>query len=225
MNLFADPMAPNAAAPARSAALLLHALSNSDRQWLLQQLRPEDCTILAPMLEELRQMGIPADRALLRELLGDAAVPGKSALSAVSAAVERPLPLESSGNFEADCIDRLVREDPVALAAVLRPEPAQLIAHLLLMRDWPWRTQVLMRLGPAIRGRVESAVMEMRGAGASVRTASAMRASLLKHVCARVDRLTVNTQLANAAHVRVGGAVQPQSSRWAEWLRKLGRRP
>lgn len=225
MNLFADPMAPNAAAPARSAALLLHALSKSDRQWLLQQLRSEDCTILAPMLEELRQMGIPADRALVRELLGDAAAPDKSALSAFSAAVERPLPLVSSGNSEADCIDRLVKEDPVALAAVLRPEPAQLIAHLLLLQDWPWRTQVLMRLGPAIRGRVESAVMEMRGAGASVRTASAMRASLLKHVCARVDSVTAKAQLANAAQAGTAGAVQPHSKRWSEWLRKLGRRP
>lgn len=225
MNLFADPMAPNAAAPARSAALLLHALPESDRQWLLRQLRPEDCAILAPMLEELRQMGIPADHALVRELLGDASVPDMSAFPAIGAGVEHPLPLVSSGTFEADCIARLVREDPVALAAVLRPEPTQLIAHLLLLQDWPWRTQVLMRLGPEIRGRVESAVIAMRGTGVSVRTASAMRASLLKHVCARVDSVTVSKQLPSTAQSGVAGAVQSHSNRRAGWLRKLGRRP
>lgn len=222
MNPLTDPVGPHAAAPMRSAALVLHALHESDRQWLLQQLRPDDSAILHPMLAELRQMGIPADRALVRELLGDASVPGASA-SEVGAVAERPLPLLSSGNFEVDCVERLKMADPASLAAVLRPEPAQLIGHLLLLQDWPWRAQVLMRLGPSIRGRVESAVMELRGASARVRAASAVRRSLLKHVCARLDSVAANTQPTKGALVDAAAA-QPHSNLLGNWLRKLGLR-
>ncbi len=90
-------------APARQAALTLHALPQSDRNWLLDALEPEDREQLNQLLEELRTLGIPGDSGLVAEL-AKAEVPAASprdwlgALDAVGASalatVLRPQPVE-----------------------------------------------------------------------------------------------------------------------------------
>ena len=60
----------------RRAALTLHALAASDREWLLEQLPAEDRSTLRGLLAELRELGIPADAEVIRSALAEAAPKG-----------------------------------------------------------------------------------------------------------------------------------------------------
>ncbi len=233
MNPRGDLSGPDADSPARSAALLLHALSEADRHWLLQRLRPEESAVLRPMLTELRQMGMPADRSMV-----SAALRGVSFLDAsdsrpgadsTRSATSGTLP----GNTDADRIVWLKQSAPAALAEVLRAEPPKVIAHVLLLADWPWRAQLLTCMGAPLRGRVEAAVAELRCDAARVRAASALQASLLKQVCARLDAFMSSKELAllqndervsgsAERHRRLEGGAARRSVPWSAWLAKLG---
>lgn len=57
----------------RRAALALHALCDVDREWLLQRL-PAARGALQELLIELRELEMPADAAIIRAALGEAAV-------------------------------------------------------------------------------------------------------------------------------------------------------
>ncbi|MTW06370.1 hypothetical protein, partial [Pseudoduganella ginsengisoli] len=54
----------------RRSALLLHGLAGHDRDWVLAQLPPSDRAVLESHLAELRELGIPADPALLPPVEG-----------------------------------------------------------------------------------------------------------------------------------------------------------
>ena len=55
---------------ARRAALTLHALGRADRDWLLAQLSMAEQNAMTALLDELTELGIPKDKALVREALG-----------------------------------------------------------------------------------------------------------------------------------------------------------
>ena len=57
----------------RRAALTLHALAASDREWLLEQLPPAERATLRGLLAELQELGIPADAEVIRSALAEAA--------------------------------------------------------------------------------------------------------------------------------------------------------
>jgi hypothetical protein len=57
----------------RRAALTLHALAASDREWLLEQLPASDSSALRGLLAELQELGIPADAEVIRSALAEAA--------------------------------------------------------------------------------------------------------------------------------------------------------
>jgi hypothetical protein len=118
---------PFRASSPRRAALLVHAMSEGDREWVLGALPPHQRVELEILLDELRELGIPPDDALLREVF--------------EAAVAQTVP--------ATPVDRLYRlpADRVpALARVLQKEPPRLVATLLALRDWPWRSELLRSL-------------------------------------------------------------------------------
>lgn len=56
----------------RRAALTLHALAVPDREWLLAQLPTAHRTALRGLLDELHELGIPADAAVIRAALAEA---------------------------------------------------------------------------------------------------------------------------------------------------------
>lgn len=227
-----EAIGEQAASPARSAALLLHALCESDRDWLLQQLRPEDSGALRGMLAELGQMGIPADCALV-----DGALGGVSCLKASDTGthhdatqVHRPaLP----GTSDADVIADLRQATPVILADVLRSESPWVIAIFLLAADWSWREQVLAHLGAPARGRVESAMRDQQRDSARIRAASALRASLCRQVHKCLDARTQHGRAAlaqnNGQQPSLGEASGQRDrasahrrSSWPAWLSRLG---
>lgn len=57
----------------RRAALALHSLGPSDRDWLLKQLPQPEQHVLGGLLSELRGLGIPPDAAVIRAALASVA--------------------------------------------------------------------------------------------------------------------------------------------------------
>lgn len=168
----------------RKAALLLHAMPERDRAWLLGELPDAERKALGALLAELVKLGIPADRGLLDDAL---------------AAGEPPATARSSGGGAVNPLERVRAADAGRLAAILRDEPALLVARLLRVEDWPWHKALLAQLGSTARRQVEQALQEDR-----VAVAPALRAQLVEILAQRIA----------AADGGAGGAAE------RSWLRR-----
>jgi hypothetical protein len=192
------PAAPAPASAAqRKAALLLHALEERDRDWLLARLPEAQRAHLSTLLEELRDLGIRADRTIVDEALArDEATPAPAGPTAVP---ERTAgasgPLASLTGRE---LDRLAR--------LLRGQPARLTVHLLRAGEWAWHAGLLRRLPAALRRCVEA---ELRDVDVP---APALRAELVALVARDLG-----------LDARAPGQSVP-AGRWARLLRRGGRR-
>jgi hypothetical protein len=106
------------------AALVVHALADADRDWLLQSLPEAERTMLAPLLTELRELGIPPDARLL-----DGAVDATAAGSQAAP--------------EAHALDALDQAGFAALAVILAMEPPRVAAALIAARPAAWGERLL----------------------------------------------------------------------------------
>jgi hypothetical protein len=122
----------------RRAALALHGLHASDRDWILAQLAAPERAPLDPLLEELRELGIPADRSMI-----DAAV------TAAPAPISPP-PAQTPR-------DRIRAASPARIREALAGEPAAVVASLIAVEPWPWRAAFLARLPHRTRGEISRA--------------------------------------------------------------------
>lgn len=113
----------------RQSALLLHGLQQPDRDWILARLPHSQRMVLQEHLQELRELGIPADPQL-------AQAAGAGATDSPAATLR----LADAGDMQ----------------LVLAGEPAWLLRQLLAMEDWPWRDAWLAGLPTAQRERVLS---------------------------------------------------------------------
>jgi hypothetical protein len=114
----------------RRAALALHGLGETDRHWVLGQLRGADRSRLAQLLEELQKLGIPPDPSLLADAQKHLPEPAK------------PVP------------NRIREASAAQMLSILAREPAGLIAAVLRVGAWPWQAGFLARLEPALREKV-----------------------------------------------------------------------
>jgi hypothetical protein len=112
----------------RKAALVLHALDAGDRRWMLQRLPPPQRDLVLPLLDELAQLGLPAERVLVEEVLG-----GIRALHAS--------PVEDGPS--------LAGASAEDVAVLLEGEPEALVGKLLSLRTWPWKDAFIAQL-PAV---------------------------------------------------------------------------
>lgn len=189
------------AEPTRRAALVLHALSASDREWILRRLPRGASKVLRGLQGELDELGIPGDRALL-EQFG----------TQVQAAHEQRTAQDQAGMSVAQLCRILVPSDPARLAGLLREEPPQLIASFLQLNDWPWREQFVQQLGPLRRKQVT----ERLTAGAD-RPMPPRERALNRHLLNRIIERIGESELQPPGPHVAGG---PQS-RVNSWLRKL----
>lgn len=159
--LFEQAAAPAAGGSAqRSAALLLHGMSEADHEWAWEQLEDVQRATLAPLLRELRELGVPSDASLLHNVIAEAPSPAPQ--------------MESAR-------DRVSKADPAQLAELLYPEPAGLVQCLLALGPWPWQSQVLAALR-ARRGEVfEPVVGDVRA------SAKALDQALLERLAERLS--------------------------------------
>lgn len=122
----------------RRAALALHALERADREWLLDRLEPVQRRSVEGMLVELDELRIPPDRQLLQRALAAPrpAAPGATARSRLDAlSVER-------------------------VHALLRDEPAGLVARLLAAHRWSWTEALIQCFDAPMRRRLGEAARE-----------------------------------------------------------------
>jgi hypothetical protein len=124
----------------RRAALLLHAMSGTSRQWVLEQLPEVQRETLCGLLAELWELGIPADPALLEETLAEQQPPEPTGIAPQRAEAQRV---------------RIGKAPLLLLWAVLRDEPAGLIARLLALTDPECERAFLDRMGAAKRHLVK----------------------------------------------------------------------
>ncbi|WP_061540368.1 hypothetical protein [Collimonas fungivorans] len=187
----------------RRTALLLHAMSAADRDWMLAKLDGEMRATLKTMLDELLALGIPADRALLNRA-ADGIVPAASTRRHSDASVN--IELNGSANIlRADAVDSAIANladmGPAALSQILNEEPAELIARLLACHDWKWRDGLLEKLGSGRRLQVE------RLAHSFSACPPRLREVLLQSVAARVAQLPIPVQGQKQPHAANNGLV------------------
>lgn len=132
--------AVNELSAAHRAALALHALTESDRAWLLGALGVEDRDRLAPLLRELEELGIPREARLLETL----------------ARAEPEPPVRERIGLE-DLTGAGVRR----LAELLADEPPRMVAALVSSRPWTWRAQLLSCLPHQMAREVERLTTEL----------------------------------------------------------------
>jgi hypothetical protein len=185
----------------RSAALVAHAMSPIDRDWLLSQLDLSQRAALQPLLDELLELQIPPDAELVGEALRS----------------RHQKPPDSPPKVD-DPVDRFGGLPARVVARVLADEPRRLTDRVLRMRPWPWRAEVLALQGATLDG-VGGAVAqdEIRVGSAAVPT--------------RLERLVLTALLARAAEIvadesaRHCGVVNPAESPWSQgsragWVRR-----
>jgi len=180
----------DAGSASRSGALLLHAVDDDDRQWLLAQLAPPQRAAMDALLQDLALLGIAPDRALIDDVLNS---PRRTAA---------PLAPE----------EVLARASAGRLARLLADEPDGLVAALL-RRDWPWKDGLLRRLEPIRRRRLREA-----GAAAQ-RRGRALEQALIDAVAQRLAAGGAPALAARRARfvgaVRRGfGALLARCTRW-----------
>ena len=126
----------------RRAAMLLHALGDGDRDWLLARLPATQAGELRGLLGELRELGLPADRELIEQAVGEAP----------------PAPASQSSRSAA-CI---AAADAARILALLRGEPDRLVALVTSSSAWPWREPFFGQLGPQRAARLREMSLAMR---------------------------------------------------------------
>jgi hypothetical protein len=128
---------------ARQVALILHALADADRAWLLGRLPPAQVGMLEPLLAELRELGIPADPSL--------------AAQAHDAEMRR--------------VTQTIRECSLPqLQSALADEPDGAIAAVLIAESWPWQDVFLAAQEPA-KARLIKDLMRSNPGGAALHRA------------------------------------------------------
>jgi hypothetical protein len=144
------------------AALLLGAMSESDRAWTLAQLSADERAVLVPLLEELEALGIPVDAQLL---------------DAVRARAGSVAPGSSPSADEA-----YVLNAPAALLArVLAQEPAGLTVQLLGLHAWPWQGELLKHLPAGRAADVRASLVRHKSPSSHERTEGGAQRSPVWH--------------------------------------------
>lgn len=222
-SLFASAMstASGGEPQPRQAALLLRAMSEHDRAWVLSQLPAADRATLLPLLGELETLGIPIDEELLR---------------AVRIGADPLAHLPEHGQAAASDEDAILRASPAALASVLLHEPVELTAQLLRIRAWPWQGEVLKLLPAAkaagIRTRLERHPSSPRSDASEsvVSSRKPWQTSLMQLLQARLDEASFSSGATGAdgaaSHGAASHGVEPvRPTRRSAWWQRWGSEP
>jgi hypothetical protein len=132
----------------RQAALLLHAMTRRDREWLLGNLEPEQRSQLEIMLAEVHALGVPPVPAFVRDVLrSDEA---RELIAALR-------PVEPSG-ASVSCLGQL---SPARAHAVLLEEPDSVVISVLSRTAGWWQSAVLDAFGVQRRELLQRALHNM----------------------------------------------------------------
>ena len=173
-------------AGARRAALLMHALAEPDRAWLLEQLPAGDKARLERLLVELGELGIGAVASAVPDLL-QAPVPFDEVATAGADTAGAAIPGVIVDDLPAPALVARVRSlPPMRLASLLRDEPDALVVRVLAETGRASRAAVLRGLGLERRDRLAAllaAKFDALSHGAS--PASSLQCNVLKAIVRR----------------------------------------
>ena len=201
----------NAAEEDHKAALLLHALPADDRAWLLEKLPASERQALQSLLTELTELGIPADRSLLDEVMSD--MPDSRAASGKITAAPGDLSMQELTDIA-----------PAMIAKILQDEPAMLIAHLLMINDWPWTAAALEQMGVLKRRQIESCITQLSEKKICLPTTdgipqlSALHRQLLAELKIRLSNRYPNWRVRQESGMARQSNKANLVQRWSRWL-------
>ena len=170
---------------ARQAALMLHAMPPQDCAWLLRNLPTAQSAQLEVLLEDLRSLGILADPTFLAQVqkMPATAFPPSRDTSSES----RQPAVHTSASSLDDSAQRLESARVDILAAILKSEPAVLVALLLSMRNWSWHDELLEAMSMSQRLAVRRClgIRENRSLPICSEDAALLRRTLLERLSQR----------------------------------------
>lgn len=146
----------------KRAALTLHSLADSDREWVLSQLPDAQSDALRALVDELRALGFPQDVNL--------ATPPAEPKAAPPVASTPP------------AVGKLEQATPKALYRVLQDESPALVSTLLEYRGWRWSRGLLRRFK-----RSERRVITEQLNSASSSSTKRVQRELLEVVASALD--------------------------------------
>lgn len=206
-----SPRDAQIATEVRKAALLLHALHDRDRGWLLERLPDSDRSGLRSLLAELEALGIPVDRDLLDEVIRPARDAGSSPRAAVDGPESQPKAV-SEDRVRDETVRSLEQAAPDRLATILRDEPAGLIAVLLAVHPWPWKDHLLKMLGPMKLRQVEGLMARrvLRSSEAPAGRVAGVAPALVERLLVTLSERLTGTEPGRATEA----ASSERPSRW-----------
>lgn len=145
----------------RRAALMLHALPQLDRNWLLSQLPKQDQALLMALVDELVHLGIPPNREFVEQALGATSAPMSVDVEIQGAALELAFAptltnIVPTTDTDIEYFENLTAARKTCLLGVLSHEPPLLIARLMQMRPWSWSDSVRVGLHTELRKQVDN---------------------------------------------------------------------
>ncbi len=176
----------------RQAALALHGLTSTDREWMLARLPVERSTQLQELLDELQDIGISTDPQLIRNALVNDQT--------------------SAGQGKSDL--RGMALSPDQAYAILGNEPNSLIAMILGGAEWPWREDFLSKFTPD-RAR------QIREIALTARHAPALRQAVLEAFsdCAELCPVIESDAALPKASKAWTQLLSRSAGRWFKWTR------
>jgi len=164
----------------RRVALVLHALTPDDREWMLAQFDTHERESLRSLLDELERLGLMRDPTLVREATGRRAPDERSSANSANIAANDAR------------VHAIAGVPPSVAVHELVDEPAAVLAFILSVHPWPWRSAVLDALGRAKREQVEA--LGAARAALADRTGHALCAVLIEELATRVSTSKVRLQ-------------------------------
>lgn len=195
-KLFQQVVADNDSTPAirrrRSAALVLHSMSEADRAWALAELNEDERAVLRPLIDELQELGVPASADW------------------VPSAIGAPAPV-ARGREAPDPVHRKVScAQPELVAWALQDEPVELVRRLLSLSPWSWKAEVIAALN-ARRGEL----FDSAPALAVSASPSALDRAVLARFAAQLER-------AGRRPAGESDDQSSPGNGWRGWLRSKG---
>lgn len=166
-----------AAEGSRRAALAVHAMSETDRAWVLGRLPVSERQTLHRLLGELKTLAIPADRSIVQEMLTDTTPARMRAESMVTAIEVSPEQMH---------VQVINATDVAALREILETEPAAVTASILRAHPWTWSAAFFEQIGAAKRPRIEEALQALDRSDQAGAAPVAMNRALLAAVYRRI---------------------------------------
>lgn len=139
----------------RRSALLLHSMSESDRQWVLGNLDGRDTQILNQLLSELNELGLPADQ----ELLSDLNSVNKAARASSMKMTWPKNVTDLSMEQQIACLDKADCRD---IFGVLADESTELVAYFLQIHRWTWKKEFLACFDASKARRIQETMADIK---------------------------------------------------------------